>query len=93
MVLFFYLFCILLQERLCVLASLIGIGLLYFLFRDKEIFNAIFFSFLAAITFPHVLVILKMMHQKIQNHKKRAISSSVFLIYKRDVQQYISTFI
>jgi Brp/Blh family beta-carotene 15,15'-monooxygenase len=46
------------------LASLIGIGLLYFLFRDKEIFNAIFFSFLAAITFPHVLVILKMMHQK-----------------------------
>jgi hypothetical protein len=40
------------------LASLIGIGLLYFLFRDKEIF-AYIFSFLAAITFPHVLVILK----------------------------------
>ncbi|MEZ7498075.1 Brp/Blh family beta-carotene 15,15'-dioxygenase [Flavobacterium sp. Arc3] len=46
------------------LASLLGIGLLYFLFRDKEIFNALFFSFLAAITFPHVLVILKMMHKK-----------------------------
>ncbi|TDE05425.1 Brp/Blh family beta-carotene 15,15'-dioxygenase [Flavobacterium hiemivividum] len=46
------------------LVSLLGIGLLYFLFRDKEIFNALFFSFLAAITFPHVLVILKMMHKK-----------------------------
>ncbi|CAM3038518.1 Brp/Blh family beta-carotene 15,15'-dioxygenase [Flavobacterium frigoris] len=46
------------------LASLLGILLLYFLFRDKEIFNALFFSFLAAITFPHVLVILKMMHKK-----------------------------
>lgn len=46
------------------LASLFGIGLLYFLFRDKEIFNALFFSFLAAITFPHVLVILKMSHKK-----------------------------
>jgi Brp/Blh family beta-carotene 15,15'-monooxygenase len=46
------------------LASLFGIALLYFLFRDKEIFIALFFSFLAAITFPHVLVILKMMHKK-----------------------------
>jgi hypothetical protein len=63
------------------LASLIGIALLYFLFRDKKSLM-LFFSFLAAITFPHVLVILKMMHQKIQkSHKKnRAISSSVFLI-------------
>ncbi|MDX6181869.1 Brp/Blh family beta-carotene 15,15'-dioxygenase [Flavobacterium sp. Fl-77] len=47
------------------LASILGIGLLYFLFRDKEIFNALFFSFLAAITFPHVFVILKMMHKSI----------------------------
>ena len=45
-------------------ASLLGIGLLYFLFRDTEIFNGLFFSFLAAITFPHVLVILKMSHKK-----------------------------
>jgi Brp/Blh family beta-carotene 15,15'-monooxygenase len=49
------------------LASILGIGLLYFLFRDKQIFNALFFSFLAAITFPHVFVILKMVHKK---HKK-----------------------
>jgi Brp/Blh family beta-carotene 15,15'-monooxygenase len=46
------------------LASILGIALLYFIFREKEIFNALFFSFLAAITFPHVLVILKMMHKK-----------------------------
>ncbi|MBP4138674.1 Brp/Blh family beta-carotene 15,15'-dioxygenase [Flavobacterium geliluteum] len=45
------------------LASILGIGLLYFLFRDKEIFNALFFSFLASITFPHVFVILKMMQK------------------------------
>jgi Brp/Blh family beta-carotene 15,15'-monooxygenase len=44
--------------------SLIGIAVLYFLFKDKEIFDAMFFSFLAAITFPHALVILKMFEKK-----------------------------
>ena len=39
--------------------SLIGIATLYFLFKGEKIFNALFFSFLAAITFPHVLVIVK----------------------------------
>lgn len=39
------------------LISLIGIAILYLLFKDVKIFNALFFSFLAAITFPHVLVI------------------------------------
>ncbi len=42
------------------ISSLIGIAILYYLFKDEKIFNAIFFSFLAAITFPHALVILKM---------------------------------
>ncbi len=40
--------------------SLIGILLLYILFKDQKIFKALFFSFLAAITFPHTLVIMKM---------------------------------
>ena len=40
--------------------SLTGIGLLYIYFNDQKIFNALFFSFLASITFPHVVVILKM---------------------------------
>jgi beta-carotene 15,15'-dioxygenase len=45
-------------------ASLVGIALLYYLFKDEKIFNAIFFSFLAAITFPHAIVILKMFNKK-----------------------------
>lgn len=45
------------------MASIIGIVILYFLFKDEKIFNALFFSFLASITFPHVLVILKMFHK------------------------------
>ena len=46
------------------LISLIGIGLLYALLKDKAIFDALFFSFLAAITFPHALVIMKMYKNK-----------------------------
>ena len=42
------------------IVSLFGIFFLYYLFKDQKIFNALFFSFLAAITFPHVLVIIKM---------------------------------
>ncbi len=45
--------------------SLFGIILLYFAFRDIKLFDALFFSFLAAITFPHALVILKMFSKKI----------------------------
>ncbi len=44
--------------------SLTGIGLLYIYFKDQKIFNALFFSFLASITFPHVVVILKMFRKK-----------------------------
>lgn len=46
------------------LVSLIGIGVLYYLFKDIKIFNALFFSFLAAITFPHVLVIFIVLKKK-----------------------------
>lgn len=45
-------------------ASLFGIALLYYIFKEEKIFNALFFSFLAAITFPHALVILKMFDRK-----------------------------
>ena len=44
--------------------SLIGIATLYLLFKDIKIFNALFFSFLAAITFPHVLVIFILFKKK-----------------------------
>lgn len=46
------------------IASLAGIALLYIIFKDQKIFNALFFSFLASITFPHVFVIQKMFGKK-----------------------------
>lgn len=46
------------------IASLIGILILFLVFKDKELFNALFFSFLAAITFPHTIIIIKMQHKK-----------------------------
>lgn len=44
--------------------SLVGLYFFYLLFQDIKLFNTMFFSFLAAITFPHVLVILMMLKDK-----------------------------
>ena len=44
--------------------SLFGIAIIYLIFKDETIFDALFFSFLAAITFPHAWVILKMFKKK-----------------------------
>lgn len=46
------------------ISSILGIVLLYLWVKDEIIFDALFFSFLAAITFPHAWVILKMFHKK-----------------------------
>jgi len=46
------------------LISIVGIIVLYFLLKDYKIFDSIFFSFLAAITFPHVVVIERMFSLK-----------------------------
>lgn len=46
------------------IASLLGISILYLVFKDEKIFNALFFSFLASITFPHVFVVTKMFNRK-----------------------------
>lgn len=40
--------------------SLIGVTVLYFISKDMMIFDALFFSFLASITFPHFIIIVKM---------------------------------
>jgi beta-carotene 15,15'-dioxygenase len=40
--------------------SLFGISVLYIISKDWVIFDALFFSFLASITFPHAIVIVKM---------------------------------
>ena len=37
------------------LISIIGIAVMYYFLNDKKLFEALFFSFLAAITFPHIL--------------------------------------
>lgn len=44
--------------------SLIGITIVYILFKDDTLFYALFFSFLAAITFPHTIIINKMFTNK-----------------------------
>ena len=47
------------------IASLFGIAVLYFIFKDEKIFNALFFSALASITFPHAFVIVNMYKKNI----------------------------
>ena len=44
--------------------SLFGLFFFYKFFQDIKLFNTLFFSFLAAITFPHVVVILMMLKDK-----------------------------
>ncbi|WP_299122577.1 Brp/Blh family beta-carotene 15,15'-dioxygenase [uncultured Winogradskyella sp.] len=44
--------------------SIIGILIVYSIFRDDKLFYAIFFSFIAAVTFPHTLVINKLFSNK-----------------------------
>lgn len=46
------------------LVSIIGIALIYFTLKEEKLFNALFFSFLAAITFPHTVVITRMFRGK-----------------------------
>lgn len=46
------------------LISIIGIAVLYFVFKDQKLFEAMFFAFLAAITVPHVWVIISMFGTK-----------------------------
>lgn len=46
------------------LVSIIGLVVVYFIFKDTKIFEALLFSFIAAITFPHVIVIFKMFNKK-----------------------------
>lgn len=47
------------------LMSIIGISLIYYICKEEEqLFNALFFSFLAAITFPHAAVITTMFRGK-----------------------------
>jgi Brp/Blh family beta-carotene 15,15'-monooxygenase len=44
--------------------TLFGIVILYYTIENKQLFNALFFSLLAAITFPHTFIIIKMQNKK-----------------------------
>lgn len=44
--------------------SLVGIAGVYLIFKDEKIFYALFFSFIAAVTFPHSIVISQMFKNK-----------------------------
>lgn len=46
------------------LISLVGMTLLYFVFKDEKHFYSLFFAFIAAVTFPHSIVMLKMFTKK-----------------------------
>ncbi|QZK90151.1 Brp/Blh family beta-carotene 15,15'-dioxygenase [Flavobacterium sp. CHNK8] len=47
--------------------SIVGIAILFFICKDEHFFNALFFSFLAAITFPHAAVIANMSNEEKNN--------------------------
>lgn len=45
------------------LVSVLGLIIMYLIFKETQVLEALLFSFLAAITFPHVIVINKMFKQ------------------------------
>ncbi len=48
--------------------SLVGVFGLYYIAKDMVVFDALFFAFLASITFPHFIVILNMYQKKINSN-------------------------
>ena len=46
------------------LVSLVGIALLFLIFKDEKHFHSLFFAFIAAVTFPHAIVMLTMFSKK-----------------------------
>ena len=46
------------------LISLIGISVLFLVFKNEKHFYSLFFAFIAAVTFPHAIVMLKMFTKK-----------------------------
>ena len=44
--------------------SLVGITVLFLIFKDEKHFHSLFFAFIAAVTFPHAIVMLRMFSKK-----------------------------
>lgn len=53
--------------------SIIGIIISYIWFKDSILFYGVFFSFIAAVTFPHAIIITKMFKQKKNNNPNKII--------------------
>jgi Brp/Blh family beta-carotene 15,15'-monooxygenase len=46
------------------LVSLVGIAVIFLIFKDEKHFHSLFFAFIAAVTFPHAIVMLTMFSKK-----------------------------
>ncbi len=46
------------------LVSLVGIAILFLIFKHEKHFHSLFFAFIAAVTFPHAIVMLRMFSKK-----------------------------
>ena len=46
------------------LVSLVGIAVLFLIFKDEKHFHSLFFAFIASVTFPHAIVMLTMFSKK-----------------------------
>ena len=51
------------------IVSLVGMMVLYYVFSAEKHFYSLFFAFIAAVTFPHAFVMVKMFSKKKHNHK------------------------
>ena len=51
------------------MVSLVGMVILYYVFSAEKHFYSLFFAFIAAVTFPHAFVMVKMFSKKKHNHK------------------------
>jgi Brp/Blh family beta-carotene 15,15'-monooxygenase len=53
------------------LVSLVGIAALFLIFKDEKHFHSLFFAFIAAVTFPHAIVMLEMFSKKERSFKEK----------------------
>jgi len=51
------------------LVSILGIFILFLIFKNEKHFHSLFFSFIAAVTFPHAIVMLEMFSKKKRSFK------------------------
>ena len=53
------------------LVSILGIFILFLIFKNEKHFHSLFFAFIAAVTFPHAIVMLEMFSKKKRSFKEK----------------------